>query len=259
MDHTRTSDFLDPLRGAESQQLRLSSVLDEIPAQRGRTAARTMGRRSALTAPRLPIVSCGKILFLDGATVETSRTAIGEDGQHYRYYLHRRWGGKGNTVLWVILNPVAPRHGVHDSIIDRLTMWSARWGHNGLVAVSLYPCCVRSVGDAMAWRDAAIDTPIWDHVAEGARIAGWKADKEKCVRRVAAWGRLDPRAREDLYNWLKIFDSKAPNECLGVCDGTGDPLHPGARGPARPMPDALAQPFAYPLPEAEDEPVAAAG
>lgn len=190
-----------------------------------------------------------------GAPVERSYSALGEDGTKYRYFLHRRWGGKGNVCLWVTLAPIGHKHGERDPFIERCTAWSMRWGHSSLMMVSLYPACGRSVADALRWRDSAIATPAWHHIKAAAQIAGSETNMLKPTRRIAAWGCLEPRMREDLYDWLEAFKSPAPDECLGVTEGQRilDPISPGARGPQRALPWVKPQPFVYPLPIAADD------
>lgn len=182
-----------------------------------------------------------------GSYIEDSETAIGERGEFYRYTLHRRWGGAGKTILWVVLAPRAPAHGMADTMVDRCMAWSHRWGHNGLIITSLYPICSRNADETYTWRDCAIGTQAWDHVRTGALVAREKVKLLKPTRRMAAWGRLDPKAREDLFEWLERFGTPAPNECLGVSElKIRDPLGPSTRGSARPLPSARPQPFVYP-------------
>jgi len=174
-----------------------------------------------------------------------------------RYFVQQKWSGEP-TICWVLHNPGCRGNNQKmnvdtDSLMAKIASWSYRWGFGGMLLVALYPVCATSVDDAIAWRKRNRLTDEWEHFEQAAIVAGAMANRLKCAVRVAAWGRLDAEAHEDLDLWLELFNGKAPAWCLGTSKW-GDPLLPNVRGPLRPLPDTVLQPFVYPVPVARDLP-----
>ena len=188
-----------------------------------------------------------------GPIVGDARIVIDADGVAYRYFAVRRWMNSEPMILWVLYNPWMGDGREDDRALLRISELSWRWGFGGVLAVSLYPVQMRSVPEAMAWRETARGTPAWDHFERAAALAGELADRHRCVTRVAAWGRLDHDARDDLDEWLRRFESRAPRLCLGIMLTTGDPLQPVGRGAAKAEQGDVLQAFTYPLPQATED------
>lgn len=184
--------------------------------------------------------------------VGDARIVVDPDGTSYRYFAYRRWMNSEPMALWVLYNPWMGNAREDDRALERITQLSWRWGFGGVLAVSLYPVQLRSMPETMAWRDAARGTAKWDHFERSVALAGELADRYHCKTRIAAWGRLDHDAREDLDEWLRRFESRAPNLCMGIIETTKDPFQPVARGSAKAQQGDVLEAFTYPLPEAPE-------
>lgn len=56
----------------------------------------------------------------------------------YRYRLWRRWQNKGNTVLWIMLNPSTADHEVLDPTVTRCLHYSRQWRFAALAVCNLF-------------------------------------------------------------------------------------------------------------------------
>jgi hypothetical protein len=168
----------------------------------------------------------------------------------YRYWLKRLWTPREPVILWVLHAPGVGTARTDDAAIRRITGWSYRWGFGGMLVATLYPLCAATQEDLLTWRRRAHAAPPaqggWHHFLEAARDVGAVARHLRCRTRVAAWGRLDDVAREDLDEWCEAFGAHPPDMCLGISDN-GDPLNPSARGASRVFEDAELQSFCYPI------------
>lgn len=251
MDNQGTDDLLHAVPEGEAERVRLPGLRGPFSPVRRGAVQRPLGtlNEPALfePSPAGPSRRLGRYDVPPGPIIGHHRGDVDSHGVPLRFWVHRRWMNSQPTILWVLCHPGFGYAENLDTVLKRIGQLSWRWGYGGVLAVSLYPAVVRNCDEAFAWRDRARGTD-WHFFEEGARVAGQQARLFKCHTRVAAWGRLDDRAAEDLDRWLVLFEGKAPNWCLGVEDSYfGDPLHPCPRGARRIEPDAILVPFEYPV------------
>jgi len=146
--------------------------------------------------------------------VELIREACISECGKYRYWLSRRWGDDGGSVLWIMLNPSTADATRDDPTIRRCTSFARRWGYDGIHVVNLF-----------AWRETR------------PQLLGLAADPvgpmtDEHIKRlsqlssviVAAWG-----AHGERYNWrvqevLRLLEGREIR-CLGTTRA-GHPKHP---------------------------------
>lgn len=208
-------------------------------------------------APRLKKATRGPVPPIISSARVVRSGQIGMDGSPmtYRYHFWRRWMRSQPMVLWVLHNPGTGDDRQTDAVLERLTLWSWRLGFGGFVAAAIYPV-QGSMDEARRWALALRESSNGDaasHFDEAARAVGELANATHCLTRVAAWGKLDDNARDDLERFLELLNGKAPARCLGVSEN-GDPLHPSARGSSRPDPNTRLQAFTYPVSMGRDKP-----
>lgn len=103
----------------------------------------------------------------------------------YRYHLWRKWG-RGETMVWIMLNPSTADGDVDDQTVTKCMGFARRWGYVGIEVLNLYslrtpdPMVLRDVEDP----EGPLNAGTWSYVLKAYRSS----------LKVAAWGGSFPRA-----------------------------------------------------------------
>jgi hypothetical protein len=171
-----------------------------------------------VTYPELILVDTGGALFgLDGsAWFNETRT--------HRYLLTRTWG-EGPLMTWIMLNPSKAGAETGDPTMHRCVTFAKREGCGGIQILNLYgiqspsPQAIRDSPDPVG----ASNDMIIDDRARGGLV-------------VAAWGNHGAAGGRGRIVAERLTAAGVDLLCLGVT-GSGQPLHPLARGRHR-VPDS---------------------
>ena len=158
--------------------------------------------------------------------------------ERLRWTLHRSWG-TGSRVCFIGHNPSTADHEVDDPTVKRWMHFARAWGHDGFVAVNLYPIRATDPSEARKWIDWESRGPDWwarDAIDHNLGLVAQEAKAAALV--VACWGAIAAD-----WNWAEhviehIVSEVAPWPGLHVFGLTksGAPIHPMARGNHR-VPD----------------------
>jgi len=173
-------------------------------------------------------------------------------GETIRRQIRRWWvPDPKRWVAWLMLNPSVAGNVRSDPTAQRVTHFSRAWGYDGWIGVNLYPFVSSMPADMWRWADWANNGPDW--YARDDICANF-ADIERVARaayfRVVAFG-AEPACRDPIHldECLEHFGQPADSPdaddrfwCLGV-SGSGQPLHPMARGRMRVPDDARPLPW----------------
>ena len=152
------------------------------------------------------------------------RSALLSDDKMYRYQLGRQWripdeGEPLKSIMWIMFNPSTADAETDDRTINKIVMFSKRWGFDGLM-----------VGNLFAYRTAYPSELKMAHL-RGVDVVGSQNDASivhmasQCAAIMVAWGTHEfamPRAVE---LWKTLAKYPAIKTCMGVTKN-GSPRHP---------------------------------
>ncbi len=145
---------------------------------------------------------------------DTAQTAcISEDGL-YRYWLRRSWwGGSGQEICFVMLNPSTADATTNDPTIRRCIRFAKDWGYSHLTVRNLFPF---RATDPKILREHPLEVLI-----------GPQGNQELLAcqnvgKIVVAWGANVPHHRD---RWFLQQMKSLALYCLGKTNG-GKPRHP---------------------------------
>lgn len=141
-----------------------------------------------------------------------AQAMFSRDGK-YRYLLTRRWALTGTHCVWLMLNPSTATASEDDNTVNRITGYSRRWGHAGLVVVNLF--AVRSTDPKLLATIPDPVGPVNDTIIRQVCRPGTQI--------IAAWGAHGTRFGR-AAQVVKMLDG-VDLSCLGVT-GNGQPKHP---------------------------------
>jgi hypothetical protein len=158
----------------------------------------------------------------------------------------RRWWVDSPTrwAAWLMLNPSTAAKDRNDPTALRVTHFSKAFGCDGWIGVNLYPFIASEPKAMWRWANWQAHGPAWD-VRDDllANLADIEAVGRIATIRIVAFGAApvyhdEPWLEQCLEAFGQPADLAGADEqfyCLGV-NGTGQPLHPLARGKMR-VPD----------------------
>ena len=187
----------------------------------------------------------GETLFEMPATAkplpsEIVREAVLSNSGQYRFTLTRAWRG-GPHVCFIGVNPSTADHRSDDPTVRRWIRFASAWGYGGFVAVNLYPFRSPNIAACRRWADFLNNGPDWharDTILQNVDFVTHQAKQAALV--VACWGAAawDDEFVEYVIEQIQTGEEPWPDiHCLAKT-GSGDPIHPMARGLHRVPDDA---------------------
>lgn len=159
----------------------------------------------------------------------------------------RRWWvpAPKRWASWLMLNPSIAAKDRNDPTALRVTHFSKAAGCDGWIGVNLYPFIASQPPNMWRWANWQAHGPAWDVRDDlQANLGDIETAGRAAAIRFVAFGAA-PVYHDDVWleQCLEAFGQPADREdaderfyCLGV-NGTGQPLHPLARGKMR-IPDS---------------------
>lgn len=140
----------------------------------------------------------------------------------YRYSLGRRWDGKWDYVLWLMLNPSIADATVNDPTVTRCMGFSDGWGFHGIQVANCFAYRATEPKDLVAAKKAGIDIVG----PENDRFLRAALTDTSCSLVVAGWGAnalATPRGIE-----IKAMVAEAGRSllCIGWQPRDTFPRHP---------------------------------
>ena len=139
----------------------------------------------------------------------------------FRYALWRRWMDKGDTALFLLLNPSTADEIKNDPTVERCERYAKSWGYARLFVANLFAFRATFPKD-LKWADDPIGPHNDKWILKLARMS---------TIVIAGWGnhggfmQREKRVKELLLNDGSDFDSRKDIYCLAVNKG-GSPKHP---------------------------------
>lgn len=167
------------------------------------------------------------------------RAASLSDCGQYRWTLMRKWRA-GPHVCFIGLNPSTADATKDDPTVRRWIHFANAWGYGGFVAVNLYPFRSPNPAACKRWSDWLNNGPDYyarDRMFENEDVVAREAKRAALV--VACWGAgtWDEMWTSEIVSRITAGDEPWPDiHCFGRT-GSGDPIHPMARGRNRVLDD----------------------
>ena len=161
--------------------------------------------------------------------ISASEAGLSADGRH-RWWLTRRWGDGGRSLLFIGLNPSRADGSRDDPTLRRLIGFGRDWGYDALVVVNLFarmspsPAALRRSRDPIGSRcDAELLhwTRQWAVTADWDLWCGWGNGGRRAQRDVQVAALLRPLVAE---RELRVPHRAGPL-ALGLT-GARQPRHP---------------------------------